>query len=364
MTPGDARCPAGGSPGIIAEPMSWLRGHLRQTHRQLRIAALAAVTCLTVACGGDTPTGPTAPTGPPIPPFLIQCPGDILGQSTTGGPVSLQIPPTTTTGGVAPVTVSCSPAGTPFSVGTTRVSCAASDARNASASCTFNVNVAPPPLSRTAFLAFGDSMTEGEVTAPVSTGAATGADGFPNFRLIIVPSASYPTKLLALLRNRYFTQAQQFIVTNAGKSREWAIDGAARLPAVLAATRPQVVLLLAGANDLEALPNSAGLNNALVGLQTMVRTARATGATVFLATLPPVRPGLRLSLPLPLVQALNDTIRAGAPGEGAIVVDLNAAMAADVTTYIGIDGLHPTEAGYQRMAETFYGVIRNTFEGR
>ena len=331
--------------------------------RQSRVAALAAVACLAVACGDDTPTSPTAPVGPPVQPFLIQCPGDVLGQSTTGGPVSLQIPPTTTTGGVAPVTVSCTPAGTPFSVGTTRVSCAASDARNASASCTFDVKIAPPPLTRTAFLAFGDSMTEGEITAPVSTGAI-GDDGFPNFRLIIVPSESYPTKLLALLRNRYFTQAQQFIVTNAGKSKEWALDGAQRLPAVLAATRPQVVLLLAGANDLAAMPDSIGLNNALVGLQTMVRTARATGATVLVATLPPVRPGGRLSLPVALVQTLNATIRGGAPFEGAILVDLETAMAANVTTLIGSDGLHPTEAGYQRMAETFFTAIRTAFEGR
>ena len=38
-------------------------------------------------------------------------------------------------------------------------------------------------------------------------------------------------------------------------------------------------------------------------------------------------------------------------------------MLPDVNTLIGVDGLHPTEAGYQRMAETFFAVIR-TFEGR
>lgn len=342
--------------------MSWLRRDPRATHRLSRILVLAAAAGLASACGGDTPT---APTGPQIQPFLIQCPADVLGQSTTGAPVPLQVPPATTTGGVLPVTVSCSPAGTPFPVGTTRVACSASDARSAAASCTFNVNVAPPPLSRTTFLAFGDSMTEGEITVPASTGTgAIGADGFPNFRLIVVPSESYPTKLLALLRNRYFTQALQFIVTNAGKSGEWASDGAKRLPSVLAATRPQVVLLLSGANDLEAQPSAVGVNNALGGLQSMVRTARAAGTIVFIATLPPGRAGGRLSLPPGIVQAVNDSIRAGAPIEGATLVDLNAAMAPNVTTLIGIDGLHPTEAGYQRMAETFFMAIRTAFEGR
>lgn len=341
--------------------MSWLWRAWRPTRRRSRLLPLAAV-CLLASCGGDTPT---APTGPQVQPFLIQCPADVIGQSLNGAPVSLQVPAPTTSGGVLPVTVSCSPAGTPFAVGTTRVTCAASDARNAAASCTFNINVAPPPLSRTVFLAFGDSMTEGEITVPATTSTgAIGADGFPNFRLIVVPSESYPTKLLGLMRARYFTQAQQFVVTNAGKSGEWAVDGARRLPGVLAATRPQVVLLLSGANDLEAQANAAGVNNALVGLQTMVRAARASGAAVFIATLPPGRAGGRLSLPPSLIQAVNDGIRAGAPVEGATLVDLNVAMAPNVTTLIGIDGLHPTEAGYQRMAETFFTTIRTAFEGR
>ncbi len=341
--------------------MGWLTRDLRQTLRRFRVLAMAVGIGVSAACGEDTPTAPT----PQVPQFAIQCPADIVGQSTTGAPVSIQVPAATTTGGVLPVTVSCSPAGTPFPVGTTRVSCQATDARTLAAACTFNVNVAPPPLSPTNFLAFGDSMTAGEITVPITTTAgALGEDGYPNFKLIVVPSESYPTKLLALLRGRFFTQAQQFVVTNAGLPAEWAIDGAKRLPGVLPASGAQVVLLLEGANDLEASPNSTGVNNALVGLQTMIRTARGRGATVMVATLPPVRPGGRLSLPVALVQTVNDSIRANAAAEGAIVVDLHAAMASNVTTFIGIDGLHPTAAGYQRMAETFFSVIRTTFEAR
>lgn len=339
--------------------MSWpiVEGRARRAWRRLLVATVIAG--LSAACGEDTP--PT-PTGPTIQPFTLQCPADVLGQSTTGGPVAIQIPAATPTGGVLPATVSCAPAGTAFPIGTTRVSCQATDARGSTASCTFNVNVAPPPLGRTTFLAFGDSMTAGEITSPVSNGL--GADGFPNFRQVVVPAESYPTKLLTLLRTRYFTQASQFVVTNAGLPREWAVDGARRLPGVLAATNPQVVLLLAGANDLEAVPTQSGVNSALLGLQSMVRTARSRGAAVFVATLPPGRPGGRLTPNASLVASLNALIRAGAPAEGATLVDLNAAMAADVNTLIGIDGLHPTEAGYQRMAETFFAAIRTAFEGR
>ena len=64
------------------------------------------------------------------------------------------------------------------------------------------------------------------------------------------------------------------------------------------------------------------------------------------------------------VTALNDRIRTTAAGEGAVLVDLHAALSADVTRYIGIDGLHPTEAGYLRMAEVFFDAIRATLEVR
>ena len=342
--------------------MSWptAQACVRPWWPRLMVAGLVAI--LAAACGDDPPT-PIAPTPipPTVQPFAVVCPANVLGQSTSGGPVSIQVPAATTTGGVVPVTVSCSPAGAPFPIGSTRVTCGATDARGATASCSFNVNVAPPPLSRTTLLAFGDSMTAGEITAPVGT---VGADGFANFRQIVVPAESYPTKLGTLLRSRYFTQASQFVVTNAGLPREWAVDGANRLPGVLTATNPQVVLLLAGANDLEAVPLPSSVDSASLGLLTMVRTARARGAAVFIATLPPGRPGGRLTLNASLVLQLNALIRAGAAREGATLVDLNAAMAADVNTLIGVDGLHPTEAGYQRMAETFFSAIRIAFEGR
>ncbi len=336
--------------GTSRFPRRWRRpigGHLA--------ALLVAMTA--AGCGEDTPT---APTPPAVQPFDLTCPANVVGQSTTGAPVSIQVPAPTSSGGVLPVTVSCAPSGTPFPVGTTRVSCSAADARGATSSCTFNVTVAPPPLARTAFLAFGDSMTAGEITVPTST--ALDGNGFPQFKLVVVPSESYPTELLGLLRNRYITQASQFLVTNAGMPREWAADGPRRFATVLASSGAQVVLLMEGSNDLQAL-GSRGINPAVTGLQSMIRTARAAGAVVFIASVPPSKPGGVNSVPLTLIQTLNELIRTGAPGEGAIFVDVFAAMAAEANTLIGVDGLHPTEAGYLRIAETFFAAIR-TFEGR
>jgi lysophospholipase L1-like esterase len=321
------------------------------------LALALAMTLGSAACGDDTPTSPTPPA---IPVLTLTCPPNALGQSTTGAPVSIQQVAPTATGGVLPITVSCAPSGTPFPVGTTRVSCSATDAQSATASCSYDVVVAPPPLPRTSFLAFGDSLTSGEITVPIA--GSLDANGFPLFKLVVVPSESYPTELLGLLRGRYVTQAAQFVVTNAGLPREWAAEGARRFPGVLAASGAQVVLLLEGANDLSAL-GARGVSPALAGLQTMTRTARAAGATVFIASLPPSKPGGSNTIPIALIQALNDQIRLGAPAEGAIFVDVYAALAPEANTLIGVDGLHPTEAGYQRMAETFFAAIR-AFEGR
>jgi lysophospholipase L1-like esterase len=323
-----------------------------------RLIAAGVLAALATACGDEPTTRPT----PVVPALTMQCPADVLGQSTTGTPVAIQLPAATTSGGVLPITVSCSPSGAPFPIGSTRVTCQARDGVGATASCSYEVNVAPPPLSRTGFLAFGDSMTAGEVTQPI--GGTMGADGFPNFRLIVVPSASYPSELLRLMRARYFTQSQQFVVTNGGATGEYSWQGLTRFPGVLASASPQVVLLLEGANDLQAIPTSASVNSALLSLQSMVRTARGRGATVLVGTLPPMRPNARLSLPPALVQSFNDALKAGAASEGAILVDLHAALSSDVNRYIGADGLHPTEAGYARMAETFFTTIRTLFEGR
>jgi lysophospholipase L1-like esterase len=40
----------------------------------------------------------------------------------------------------------------------------------------------------------------------------------------------------------------------------------------------------------------------------------------------------------------------------------HAALLPGVDSYIGIDGLHPTEIGYRRMAETFYAAVVSDLE--
>jgi lysophospholipase L1-like esterase len=201
-------------------------------------------------------------------------------------------------------------------------------------------------------------MTAGEVTQPSRSGAG---DALRNLKLVIVPSASYPTQLLNLLRARYTGQVSQLQVVNAGWPGEWAEDGAVRLPGILASNRPEVVLLMEGTNELGAL-GTPGVARASRAIDTMAREVRNRGARLFLATVPPTRATGANTIPPSLINALNATIRTTARGENAVLVDIHGAISADVNRYIGADGLHPTEAGYQRIAETFFAAIRGELE--
>ncbi len=178
------------------------------------------------------------------------------------------------------------------------------------ATCGFEVSVTlVPQIARTTFLAFGDSVTEGEVTVP----AAAPAGAAPILRQVVVPSASYPTVIESRLAERY--RAQRVTIENAGRSRGWAADALPRFRAALATSRPGAVLLLMGYNEPGS---SAQRREAVAALDRMAKEARAAGARVFIATLTPGVDG-RERAPNPLaVLAMNDALRALAAGESAV----------------------------------------------
>lgn len=321
-----------------------------------RIAVLLLIP-LAISCGDDeSPTRPDpVPSGP-----SITCPANVAATTTTTT-AQVAYPAPSVSGGTAPVTVACTPAsGATFPLGATTVGCTATDAAARQAVCGFTVTVSRlPTLQRTSFLAFGDSVTAGEVTSPTTSGLD--ADGFPSFTLVVVPGASYPTQLQALLRTRYITQQTAIAVANSGVPGERATVGAQRFPGVMAQVRPEVVLLLEGYNDLSLFGNS-GISQAATAIESMSREARGRGARVYIASLTPPRTGGRNTLPTDQVVALNSRLRTVAAGEGAVFVDLYQALVSNVSLYIGVDGLHPTEIGYQKIAETFFDAIRATLE--
>ena len=263
---------------------------------------------------------------------------------TTASSATVNYPAPSVTGGTAPVAISCNPAsGSSFPVGRSTATCVATDARQRQDQCSFSVSVdIVPSLSVTRFLAFGDSITEGKL-----------ASGDP-------PMTPYPTGLKNLLAARY--SAQDFTVVNAGLGAETSAGGAARLPGVLAANNSQVLLLLEGVNDL-APGDSAAIPGLISNLRTMIQTARGRAAIVMLGTLLPEVFGGQRAGAAPLIVPANDQIRSLAASQGVTLVDLYQVFHGMEGTLIGADGLHPTEAGYQTIAQTFFDAIRNRLEG-
>jgi hypothetical protein len=64
-----------------------------------------------------------------------------------------------------------------------------------------------------------------------------------------------------------------------------------------------------------------------------------------------------------LIAPANERIRQMALPEGASLVDLYPAFAGMTETLLGPDGLHPSETGYDMIAQTFFNAIRERLEG-
>lgn len=196
-------------------------------------------------------------------------------------------------------------------------------------------------------MAFGNSITEGK--------AASGA-----------LTKSYAERLRDLLASRYVSQSME--VVNAGCGGELTTGGTppctggvVRLPAVLNTVHPQVLLLEEGTNDLSR-GDPTKITPMINALRDMVREAKSRGIPVFLGTLLPEREGGRNAGALPLLVEANGRIRQLAQAEGATLVDLYDGFGGGPDPYIDVDGLHPTEEGYQRMAQLFFDAIRATLE--
>jgi lysophospholipase L1-like esterase len=274
--------------------------------------------------------------------------------SANGQAVAVRFGDATTAGGTPPVQIACQPSNDSiFAIGTTGVTCTATDLKSVTDSCPFTVTViAPPRLSATKFIAFGDSMTAGEI---VSENITTG------FRVMRIDAAkSYPSDLLTSLTARYTAQTNDIIVSNFGKQGELAVDGASRLSGALAIGPFQALLLMEGANDF---PETS---RPLAAMRQMVQTGNSRGLRVFLATLPPDN-AFGTCAPYHcgnwgFVVPYNDGLRSIAASQNAMLVDVYSAFNGDTTTLVDCDGLHPTAAGYQRIADTFFKAIQQELE--
>ena len=333
----------------------------------MRSGLASAVAILAIATACSAPTVPTPPPPPPPPPPVANPPTlscvEAVNRATvnaSGLAVNFDTPPVTD--GQGSVSVVCSPSsGQTFPIGTTQVTCTATDTLSRTGSCSFNVTVSKlAQLSKTRFLAYGDSITAGEVTFPVGS-SLVGTTAIT--RQIVVPSAAYPNVLLNTLRGRYASQASAMEVFNYGLGGERVVNARNRYLSALSATRPDVLLLMEGANDISSGEDGAA-SSAAQEISVWVAEAKVRGIRVFLATPTPGRPGGNRTIqPFLLVDYANRMIRV-AEQQGVTLVDLYNLMLPDVQRYIGVDGLHPNEQGYARIADLFFQAIQAALEVR
>ena len=206
--------------------------------------------------------------------------------------------------------------------------------------------VPPPRLRITRILAFGDSMTAGTTSAPVP-GVHVLDAGLPQ---------SYVFKLQSILTQRY--SAQSVLVFNEGRAGNRAAEDRGRLIDAIRASNPEALLLLEGANDLNMVGNRDAISPTIGALEVLIGEGVSRGIRVFIGTLPPQRPGGK-SAAARFVGDFNEQIRRMAPDEGATLVDFFRLLSLND---IGEDGLHPTEAGYQHMAEIWMEALKAAFE--
>jgi lysophospholipase L1-like esterase len=336
-----------------------LDGILQKMITMRFLAGLLALT-LTVACS-STPTAPDPPAPPPPPPVAVpdpptvECPAAVTA-STPGTSVAVSFATPEASGGQSPVTVACEPAsGGMFPIGSHEVRCTATDSLNRTGSCTFAITVSrTATISKTKFLAFGDSITVGVVSTD-------NPNAPPPYILRDVPNDAYPAVLQRLLAARYPTQTITMI--NEGKGGEKAVDSVRRAQSVFNANRADVVMIMDGYNDLST-GGEANIDSAIAAVNDMVKDARFRGARVFLATLTPPPVQVNRGISNSTIVRFNEKLRAMARGENAVLVDVYAAFAPDPNRYNSADGRHPNEAGYRKIAETFFAAIQAELEVR
>ena len=284
----------------------------------------------------------------------LTCPVSVSVTSPSGEAFPVSYPPATVTGGTAPTTLTCTPpSGSTFPIGATAVTCTVTDQAGRTASCGFTVTVTGPPrLTRTRFLAFGDSITWGE-DGRISSSALAALKLRPRVQFPI--GDTYPGALTALLSARYTAQSPQ--VTNGGLKGESVTDPTTfpRYVSYTSSRAYDVVLLMEGANDLA----SHGFSEIIAGLNQMIGDAQSRQMQVLLATIPPENPD-RWSQAAS-VAPFNDRVRGLAASKGVPLVDVYQAFNGQLSL-LGSDGLHPTAAGYHLIAETFLAAIRQNLE--
>lgn len=119
---------------------------------------------------------------------------------------------------------------------------------------------------------------------------------------------------------------------------------------------PKAVVILAGINDIACNNGRISVAHIAGNIRSMCELAQVAGITPVICSVLPaaVIPWRREVDPAPLVMDLNDMLRAYAQEAGIDYVDFHSAMksaANGLDPVDSADGVHPNDAGYEKMEE-------------
>ncbi|WP_414540511.1 SGNH/GDSL hydrolase family protein [Stenotrophomonas forensis] len=154
---------------------------------------------------------------------------------------------------------------------------------------------------------------------------------------------------------------------NRGISGQTTAQMLLRFPQDVLALHPQVVVILAGTNDIAG--NTGPSTQAMIedNLHAMVDLARAHGTVVVLASVLPVSeyPWMPGITPAPKVRALNSALKRYADAQRLVYLDYYTPMAnaaGGLDPQLADDGVHPTAKGYAVMAPLAEAAIKRALE--
>ncbi len=135
----------------------------------------------------------------------------------------------------------------------------------------------------------------------------------------------------------------------------WTIDQIAGLvPSPAMSTLPNIVLLMAGTNDVYAASGQATMNTRLGSLIDKV-VAAAPDALVVVATLTPLSNASWNTTANTYDGQIPAVVQARASqGKHVVLVDMSKMPVANLS-----DGIHPNDTGYAYMANIWYAAIKN-----
>ena len=142
-----------------------------------------------------------------------------------------------------------------------------------------------------------------------------------------------------------------------------------RFPQDVIRLEPDVVVILAGTNDIAGNTGPSTQTMIEDNIVSMVDLALANSISVVLCSVLPVsdypwKPGLN---PGPKIVELNAWMRQLAQNEGLVYVDYHSEMVNDslgLARELTYDGVHPNKAGYQVMARLVDPAIGNALDRR